>query len=113
MNKKYHSLIEKFRLEKELFTGGNSGINFEKYDDIPAEATGEDPPGPVHTFKECELGQIIEEAVTLSGYAVPTPVQKNAIPIIQAHVCTYQNILCENHFFHSKNARKNAKKLAN
>ncbi|CAG5113770.1 Oidioi.mRNA.OKI2018_I69.chr2.g7860.t1.cds [Oikopleura dioica] len=70
------------RLEKELFKGANSGINFEKYDDIPAEVTGEDPPGCVSTFEECNLGEIINEAIKLANYTTPTPVQKNAIPII-------------------------------
>lgn len=28
----------------ELFSGGNTGINFEKYDDIPVEATGSNCP---------------------------------------------------------------------
>merc|ERR1719223_1305992 len=70
------------RLEKELFKGANSGINFEKYDDIPAEVTGEDPPTSVNSFAECELGDIINEAIKLANYTVPTPVQKNAIPII-------------------------------
>lgn len=29
---------------RELFAGGNTGINFEKYDDIPVEATGNNCP---------------------------------------------------------------------
>lgn len=28
----------------ELFSGSNTGINFEKYDDIPVEATGQNCP---------------------------------------------------------------------
>ena len=28
----------------ELFSGGNTGINFEKYDDIPVDATGNNCP---------------------------------------------------------------------
>ncbi|PKU36420.1 atp-dependent rna helicase ddx3x isoform x1 [Limosa lapponica baueri] len=32
------------RLEQELFSGSNTGINFEKYDDIPVEATGSNCP---------------------------------------------------------------------
>lgn len=31
----------------ELFSGSNTGINFEKYDDIPVEATGSNCPGPI------------------------------------------------------------------
>ena len=45
------------RTERDLFKSGqNSGINFEKYDDIPAESTGEDPPEAVDNFAECDLG---------------------------------------------------------
>ena len=29
---------------RELFGNAHTGINFEKYDDIPVEATGEDTP---------------------------------------------------------------------
>jgi len=73
------------RTEKELFKSGqNSGINFEKYDDIPAESTGEDPPEAVDTFEDCDLGEIIMSNVKLAHYTTPTPVQKNAIPIINA-----------------------------
>lgn len=31
-------------LRSELFSGSNTGINFEKYDDIPVEATGQNCP---------------------------------------------------------------------
>lgn len=38
-------------LENELFTGMNSGINFDKYEEIPVEATGENCPAPInHVF---------------------------------------------------------------
>jgi len=32
------------RLEYELFGSGNTGINFNKYEDIPVEATGDNVP---------------------------------------------------------------------
>lgn len=32
------------QLESELFAGQNSGINFDKYEEIPVEATGNDVP---------------------------------------------------------------------
>lgn len=35
------------QLENELFAGGNSGINFDKYEEIPVEATGHDCPEPI------------------------------------------------------------------
>ena len=28
----------------DLFGGGNTGINFDKYEDIPVEASGDSPP---------------------------------------------------------------------
>lgn len=34
---------------RELFSGGNTGINFEKYDDIPVEATGQNCPPHIET----------------------------------------------------------------
>lgn len=35
------------RLESELFAGQLSGINFDKYEEIPVEATGDDVPQPI------------------------------------------------------------------
>ena len=32
---------------RELFSGSNTGINFDKYEDIPVEATGEDVPSHI------------------------------------------------------------------
>ena len=34
---------------RELFGTGNTGINFDKYEDIPVDATGEDAPNHVET----------------------------------------------------------------
>lgn len=70
------------KLEKELFSGSNTGINFEKYDDIPVEATGEDVPEHIDTFADCEFGEIGEMNLANCKYDRPTPVQKYAIPII-------------------------------
>ncbi|XP_053482779.1 DEAD-box helicase 3 X-linked a isoform X2 [Ictalurus furcatus] len=72
------------RLEHELFSGSNTGINFEKYDDIPVEATGSNCPGPIDNFHDLDMGEIIMGNITLSRYTRPTPVQKHAIPIIKA-----------------------------
>nr|XP_039253499.1 ATP-dependent RNA helicase DDX3X-like [Styela clava] len=71
------------KLEKELFSGSNTGINFEKYDDIPVEATGDDVPDHIDTFSESELGEIGEMNLKHCKYDRPTPVQKYAIPIVQ------------------------------
>uniref|UniRef100_A0A673LQ66 RNA helicase n=1 Tax=Sinocyclocheilus rhinocerous TaxID=307959 RepID=A0A673LQ66_9TELE len=72
------------RLEQELFSASNTGINFEKYDDIPVEATGTNSPGHIESFHDVDMGEIIMGNITLIRYTRPTPVQKYAIPIIKA-----------------------------
>ncbi|XP_061092292.1 putative ATP-dependent RNA helicase an3 isoform X5 [Conger conger] len=72
------------RLEHELFSGSNTGINFEKYDDIPVEATGNNCPPHIESFHDVDMGEIIMGNINLSRYTRPTPVQKHAIPIIKA-----------------------------
>uniref|UniRef100_A0A672SFD8 RNA helicase n=1 Tax=Sinocyclocheilus grahami TaxID=75366 RepID=A0A672SFD8_SINGR len=72
------------RLEQELFSASNTGINFEKYDDIPVEATGTNSPGHIENFHDVDMGEIIMGNITLTRYTRPTPVQKYAIPIIKA-----------------------------
>ncbi|XP_037678704.1 ATP-dependent RNA helicase DDX3X-like isoform X2 [Choloepus didactylus] len=71
------------RLEQELFSGGNTGINFEKYDDIPVEATGNNCPPHIENFSDVEMGEIIMGNIELTHFTHPTPVQKHAIPIIK------------------------------
>ncbi|CAL8267341.1 unnamed protein product [Lota lota] len=71
------------RLEHELFSGGNTGINFEKYDDIPVDATGNNCPPHIDSFHDVDMGEIIMCNINLSRYTRPTPVQKYAIPIIK------------------------------
>ena len=36
---------------RELFGGDNTGINFDKYEDIPVEATGENPPPNIENVR--------------------------------------------------------------
>ncbi|XP_034279736.1 ATP-dependent RNA helicase DDX3X isoform X3 [Pantherophis guttatus] len=71
------------RTEQELFAGGNTGINFEKYDDIPVEATGNNCPPHIESFSDVDMGEIIMGNIELTRYTRPTPVQKYAIPIIK------------------------------
>ncbi|KHJ94736.1 DEAD/DEAH box helicase, partial [Oesophagostomum dentatum] len=72
------------RLEAELFAGQLSGINFDKYEEIPVEATGEDVPAPISLFSDLKLHPWIEENIQRSGYNRPTPVQKYSIPALMA-----------------------------
>ncbi|KAG9244070.1 ATP-dependent RNA helicase DED1 [Calycina marina] len=76
------------RVERELFgilddpTKQQTGINFEKYDDIPVEASGQNVPEPVLTFTNPPLDDHLISNIKLAHYTVPTPVQKYSIPIV-------------------------------
>ncbi|KAF9902764.1 DEAD-box ATP-dependent RNA helicase [Linnemannia zychae] len=77
------------RLERELYgtedkERTNTGINFEKYDDIPVEASGTDVPEPVLSFTSPPLDPLLLENIELAKYTQPTPVQKYSIPIVGA-----------------------------
>ncbi|KAI1377358.1 DEAD-domain-containing protein [Hypoxylon crocopeplum] len=76
------------RMERDLFgtpddpSKQHTGINFEKYDDIPVEASGHDVPEPVLTFSNPPLDDHLIRNIELAHYKVPTPVQKYSIPIV-------------------------------
>ncbi|KAK2462235.1 hypothetical protein APHAL10511_005731 [Amanita phalloides] len=76
------------RLEKELFgdpddpSKQHTGINFDKYDDIPVEATGAGVPEPVLSFANSPLDPVLLENIGYAMYSTPTPVQKYSIPIV-------------------------------
>ncbi|KAH7305153.1 ATP-dependent RNA helicase ded1 [Rhexocercosporidium sp. MPI-PUGE-AT-0058] len=76
------------RMERELFgvtddpTKQQTGINFEKYDDIPVEASGTNVPEPVLRFTNPPLDDHLIRNIELAHYKVPTPVQKYSIPIV-------------------------------
>ncbi|KAI8394124.1 P-loop containing nucleoside triphosphate hydrolase protein [Radiomyces spectabilis] len=78
------------RTERDLFgTADDSltqhtGINFEKYDDIPVEASGHDCPEPISTFTTPPLDAHLLCNIELARYTSPTPVQKYSIPIVGA-----------------------------
>ena len=76
------------RLEKELYGDAedpskqHTGINFEKYDDIPVEATGAGVPDPITAFTSPPLDAVLLENIGYARYSTPTPVQKYSIPIV-------------------------------
>ncbi|KAF9913824.1 DEAD-box ATP-dependent RNA helicase [Lobosporangium transversale] len=77
------------RLERELYGTEDkerltTGINFEKYDDIPVEASGHDVPEPILSFTSPPLDPLLLENIELAKYTQPTPVQKYSIPIVAA-----------------------------
>ena len=59
----------------------NTGINFDAYEDIPVETSGENVPPPVNTFAEIDLGEALNQNIRRCKYTKPTPVQRYAIPI--------------------------------
>ena len=50
----------------ELFGDINTGINFDKYEDIPVEATGEGCPKNVTNFDECDFDEITLNNIKVS-----------------------------------------------
>ncbi|TVY21144.1 ATP-dependent RNA helicase ded1 [Lachnellula arida] len=76
------------RVERELFgipddpSKQQTGINFEKYDDIPVEASGQNVPEPTTKFTNPPLDDHLLKNIELAHYKVPTPVQKYSIPIV-------------------------------
>ncbi|KAL3623804.1 DEAD-box ATP-dependent RNA helicase 37 [Castilleja foliolosa] len=59
----------------------NTGINFDAYEDIPVETSGDNVPPPVNTFAEIDLGEAVNKNIRRCKYVKPTPVQRHAIPI--------------------------------
>jgi ATP-dependent RNA helicase DDX3X len=68
-------------VSETIFEQENTGINFDAYEDIPVETSGQDVPPPVNTFAEIDLGPALNENIRRCKYVKPTPVQKHAIPI--------------------------------
>ncbi|KAH8549613.1 P-loop containing nucleoside triphosphate hydrolase protein [Umbelopsis sp. PMI_123] len=86
----HHFAARNPRIEHELFGAPDdtdrqhTGINFEKYDDIPVEASGTDVPEPITQFTSPPLDQHLLSNIDLARYTTPTPVQKYSIPIVEA-----------------------------
>lgn len=77
-------------MERELYGEADdplkqhTGINFDKYEDIPVEATGAGVPEPVNQFTNPPLDPVLLENIHYARYTTPTPVQKYSIPIVAA-----------------------------
>ena len=70
-------------IESKLFGQRvNAGINFEKYDDIPVNVSGNDCPAPVQNFPSSSLHALVKDNITIANYSNPTPVQKYSIPVV-------------------------------
>ncbi|KAG9101723.1 DEAD-box ATP-dependent RNA helicase [Ceratobasidium sp. UAMH 11750] len=77
-------------MERELYGDAedplkqHTGINFDKYEDIPVEATGAGVPEPVNQFTNSPLDPVLLDNIQYTRYTTPTPVQKYSIPIVAA-----------------------------
>ncbi|WVO20328.1 ATP-dependent RNA helicase ded1 [Cryptococcus decagattii] len=76
------------RMEKEMYgevgdgLHQSTGINFDKYADIPVEVSGKGVPEPVTEFTNPPINPVLLENVKYARYTTPTPVQKYSIPIV-------------------------------
>ena len=72
------------RMERTIFgdaaAGTTVGINFDKYDKIPVEVSGDNPPEPIADFQLMDLPQAVLDNLERARYAKPTPVQKYSVP---------------------------------
>lgn len=90
VNGKHEPAPRNEKLEVELFgvpedpSFQSSGINFDNYDEIPVEASGEGVPEPINSFTAPPLDPLLVENVVLSRFVKPTPVQKYSVPIVAA-----------------------------
>eukprot|EP00485_Elphidium_margaritaceum_P016478 CAMPEP_0202726714 /NCGR_PEP_ID=MMETSP1385-20130828/184753_1 /ASSEMBLY_ACC=CAM_ASM_000861 /TAXON_ID=933848 /ORGANISM="Elphidium margaritaceum" /LENGTH=866 /DNA_ID=CAMNT_0049392941 /DNA_START=176 /DNA_END=2780 /DNA_ORIENTATION=- len=75
------------KLERELFSQDvvQQGINFENYDKIPVEVSGENVPPPMGGFADSGLHARLLENIALCKYKMPTPIQKYSIPCVCQH----------------------------
>lgn len=71
------------RLERQLYGGDHqtTGINFDNYDKIPVEVSGENAPDPIDIYSVETIGEDLFRCTQLCGYTKPTPVQKYSCPI--------------------------------
>lgn len=53
-------------LHRELFGDVNTGINFDRYEDIPVEATGEGCPKNITNFEECDFEKIVQDNIKVT-----------------------------------------------
>ncbi len=71
------------RVEEKLFgTHHSSGINFDKYQDIPVDVSGKNLPEPIENFESSLLDDLVKSNIRLAGYNHLTPIQKHSISIV-------------------------------
>ena len=52
------SSVTRVLFDRELFSVTNTGINFDKYEDIPVETSGSNPPKPIESVRVYKLCKV-------------------------------------------------------
>ncbi|KAI9470539.1 MAG: P-loop containing nucleoside triphosphate hydrolase protein [Benjaminiella poitrasii] len=86
----HHIARRNMQVERDLFGVPDdnkvlTGINFDKYDSIPVDISGEHVPAPLEKFTSPPINDHLLSNIDLAGYTSPTPVQKHSIPIVMSH----------------------------
>lgn len=68
--------------QQDVFKNFSTGINFDSYEDIPVEASGQNVPKPVVKFDDLRLHATLADNIRLCNYTKPTPIQKYSLAII-------------------------------
>ncbi|XP_067889177.1 probable ATP-dependent RNA helicase DDX4 isoform X1 [Heterodontus francisci] len=68
--------------EEAIFARYQTGINFDKYDEILVDVSGFNVPPAILSFDEAHLCETLNKNINKAGYLKPTPVQKHGIPIV-------------------------------
>jgi ATP-dependent RNA helicase DDX3X len=76
---------DKKREELLFSSGALAGIDFSNYEKFKVEVEGKSIPNPLDTFQSVRWSPVIENAINLYGWRVPTPVQKYALPAAINH----------------------------
>ena len=72
---------EALEAAEAVFETPNTGINFDAYEDIPVDVSGQDIPAAISAFTDIDLGEALMLNIRRCKYTRPTPVQRHAIPI--------------------------------
>ena len=73
---------ERINKQKNKTTKTTQGINFDAYEKIEVEVSGEDPPQPLEHFSDAQFEKFLQDNIQRSKYTKPTPIQKYAIPCV-------------------------------
>jgi ATP-dependent RNA helicase DDX3X len=70
--------------EEMLFSHTLAGLDFSNYEKFKVEIEGKSVPNPLDTFQSMKWTPVIENAIALAKWKIPTPVQKYALPAVIA-----------------------------